>query len=421
MTTAVDLERVLKVLTRKQIISIVEAQAPINIWTGSVRSGKTIGSLLRFLLAVADPPPDGEIVVIGKTRETIARNLFGPLTSPALFGPVVDQIHYTTGAPTATILGRTVHVIGANDAKAESKIRGMTIAVAYVDEVTVLPKQFFDQLIDRCSVPGARIFGTTNPDSPSHWLRKQFLLRLEETGTRTWHSTLDDNPHLDPSYVARVKRTHTGLWYRRFVRGEWVAAEGAVFDMWSPGDHVVDKLPEITRRISVGVDYGTTNPFHAVAIGLGADGCLYVTREYRYDSRAAKRQMTDAQYSQALRDWITTNNLAPRFTVVDPSAASFRVQLHRDGLTSTPGDNSVLDGIRTVSSLLGAGVLKIHKSCQHLIDEMPGYSWDDAAAERGIDQPLKVDDHGVDALRYGLFTTRSIWRHLLRADLVIAA
>ncbi len=408
---------------------MVEAQAPINIWTGSVRSGKTIGSLLRWLFYVADPPSDGELVIIGKTRETVARNLFGPLQAQALFGDITAHIHYTQGAPTATILGRTVHVIGANDAKAESKIRGMTIAGAYVDEATVLPKAFWSQLIDRCSVAGAMIFATTNPDSPSHWLRKGFLLRMAETGTRTWHSTLDDNPHVDPAYVARLKRTHTGLWYKRFIEGAWVAAEGAIFDMWNEKHHVVDELPVITRWIACGVDYGTTNPFHAVSLGLGVDGCLYLTSEYRHDSRTARRQLTDLQYSQALREWLAnvpvpqTNlvGIQPEYTVVDPSAASFRVQLYQDHHTARLGDNDVVDGIRTMATLFGANVLKVHSSCKHLLDELPGYSWDDDAAERGEDKPIKADDHGIDAARYAIFTTRSIWRHLIHADLTIAA
>ena len=219
---------------------------------------------------------------------------------------------------------------------------------------------------------------------------------------------------------------YVGLWYRRFVLGKWVVAEGAVYDMWDPAVHVVANTPLISDWLTASVDYGTTNPFHALMIGLGVDNRMYVTRELRYDSRAQRRQLTDAEYSGRLRQWFTKipipgtaiAGVTPRY-VVDPSATSFRVQLHQDGLNSWPADNSVLDGIRVVSSLLAATPrpkLLIHRSCKHLIDELSSYSWDEKAQRKGEDKPIKINDHGADALRYGVKTTQSIWQTTL--DLV---
>jgi PBSX family phage terminase large subunit len=428
MTAAIDLNAVTKVLSPAQIRSVVESQQRINVWEGSIRSGKTIASLLRFLIFVANPPRDGELVIIGKTRETIYRNLFAPLMNPNLFGIFAKQVHYNAGASEATIFGRTVHVIGANDAKAESKIRGMTVAGAYVDEITVLPRAFFDMLVGRCSVPGAKIFGTTNPDNPQHWLRKEYLLRAQQTELATWHFTIDDNPHLDPSYVAWLKATYTGLWYRRFILGQWVQAEGAIYDMWDPDRHVVPTLPPIHRWVSLGVDYGTVNPFAALLIGIGRGKApndpversrLYLAGEYRYDSRAHRRQLTDVQYSRQLRDWLARFpvphqpdlvGVRPEWTVVDPSAASFVTQLYDDGLTPTLADNAVLDGIRLVSSLLSQDLLLVRDTCTGWIEEAPGYAWDDKAAAEGEDKPIKANDHSLDGGRYGIKTTEFTWR-----------
>ncbi|WP_441251186.1 PBSX family phage terminase large subunit [Kitasatospora sp. McL0602] len=407
-------------LSRKQIASIVEAQHRINCWEGSVRSGKTVASLLRWLGYVADAPRGGELVMVGRTRDSINRNIFGPLQNPDLLGPLARQVHYTNGAPTAQIMGQTVHVLGANDAQAEPKVRGMTCAGAYADEVTTLPEKFFDQLVARCSVPGAKIFATTNPDNPAHWFRKKYLLRPAATRLRSWHFTLDDNPSLDPEYAAALKSTYTGLFYRRNILGEWVQAEGSIYDMWNPDEHVVDKLPPMQRLLSSGIDYGTVNPFAGLLLGLGIDGRLYVTSEYRHDSRAANRQLTDAQYSKAVRSWLTGQQ--PEWLFIDPSAASFMTQLWADGLTNVAkADNAVLDGIRSVSMAIGSGLLFVHRSCSGLLDELPGYAWDDAAAAKGEDKPIKVNDHSVDALRYALHSTVHGWRHLLRADLTEAA
>jgi PBSX family phage terminase large subunit len=425
----INLDLVTSALAPKQIRSIVEAQARINLWEGAVRSGKTISSLLRWLMFVAEAPTGGELVMVGRTRDSISRNAFGPLTNPDIFGVLASQVQYTNGAATATILGRTVHVLGANDAKAEPKVRGMTGAGAYVDEATTLPKAFFDQLNARCSVAGAKLFVTTNPDNPAHWLRKHYMLRPGETGLRSWHFVLDDNPHLDPQYVATLKSTHVGLWYLRFVLGRWVQAEGAVYDMFDERHHVVDILPNIVRWIALGIDYGTTNPFAALMLGLGADGRLYLTHEYRYDSKTAHRSLTDHEYSKRLRQWMDdapiphtmARGIRPEYVVVDPSAKSFRVQLHADGMTSRLGDNEVLPGIRTMASLLATRQLLVHRSCVGLLEEIPGYVWDDKKSELGEDAVIKANDHSLDGARYALHTTRSIWRDQLAEPYLEAA
>lgn len=154
-------------------------------------------------------------------------------------------------------------------------------------------------------------------------------------------------------------------------------------------------------KLCLAVDYGTTNPLHALLIGLGVNDTLYVVAEWRYDSRAEGRQLTDVEYSRRLRDWLYTVKLQaselrgpkPRFAVIDPSAASFKVQMYQDDWSVTDGVNAVVDGIRLVSALLAVDRLKIHRSCKGLIDEIPGYSWSEAHAERGEDVPVKADDH----------------------------
>ncbi|MFB7617817.1 PBSX family phage terminase large subunit [Kitasatospora sp. NPDC056181] len=404
-------------LSPKQVRSIAQATSRINIWSGAIRSGKTIASLIAFLLAVVNAPSTGLIVVVGRSLQTIERNVLDPLQTIELFGPVARQVHHTRGATTAVILGRTVHLIGASDARAEGRLRGLTACLAYVDEATLMPEGFWNQLLGRLSVPGARLLATTNPDGPAHWLRRRFIQRAGELDLRSWHFTLDDNPSLAPEYVASLKAEYVGLWYKRFIDGAWVQAEGAVYDMFDPGRHVIDVLPQIARWTCVGVDYGTVNPLSALLIGHGTDGRLYAASEYRHDSRAARQQLTDAQYSARMRDWLARLDAHPEWVFVDPSAASFSTQLWQDGLTGvTPAVNDVLDGIRSVSVALGSGLLSIHRSCTGLIEELPGYAWDDAAAERGEDKPLKLNDHSCDALRYALHSTAHDWRGLIRPE-----
>lgn len=418
-----NLSAVTSVLSPKQITSIAEsAKARMSIWAGAVRSGKTIASLIAFLIALAVAPDHGLVIIVGRTLQTIERNVIEPLQDRSLFGSLADQTHHTRGSTTAVILGRTVHLIGAADARAEGRLRGLTACLAYVDEATLVPEGFWTQLLARLSVPGARLLATTNPDGPAHWLRQNFLPRAAQLNLASWHFTLDDNPALAPEYVAALKAEFVGLWYRRMVLGEWCLAEGAIYDMWDPDRHVVDELPMMRRWIGMGIDYGTTNPLAALVVGVGVDHRLYFTNEWRWDSKHQRRQLTDVEYSERIRAWLANLQhpvsnvvgIRPQWTVVDPSAASFIAQLWQDGLSPAQGDNSVLDGIRTVASLLARDRLKVHSSCTGWINEIGGYSWDPDKAAKGEDAPMKVDDHSMDAGRYGVHTTQAAWRPELR-------
>ena len=379
---------------------------------------------VRLLYVGQEAPQSGVLFMVGQTQQTIERNLLAPLQDPQIFGELAHHVHHTPGANTATILGRTVALVGATDAKAFKRIRGATGAGAYVDEVSLLPAWFLTELLGRLSLPGAKLFGTTNPDGPAHWLKVEYIDQAARLSMRHFTFTLDDNPSLDRDYVAAIKAEHQGLWFRRLILGEWVAAEGTVYEAWNPDLHVVDTLPVIDRWISLGVDYGTTNPLDATLLGRGreADGKvrLYAAAEWRHDPKVAKVRLTDVQHSANLREWLqqvpredgtADVGVRPDFVCVDPSAASFLEQLTHDRVHGvTTADNSVVDGIRTVSSLLATDRLRVHKSCRPLITEMASYSWDPKATEDGQDRPLKVADHAVDGLRYGIHTTEPLWR-----------
>jgi len=285
------------------------------------------------------------------------------------------------------------------------------------------------------SVPGAKMFATTNPDTPAHWLRKDFLARANDLDLRNWHFGLSDNPSLTPEYIAAISAEFTGLWFKRFILGEWVAAEGAVYDMFDESVHVTDQIPPITQWLCAAVDYGTTNPFHAILLGIGSEPdprtgarreTLYGVSEWRWDSRQRHRQLTDVEYSVKLKEWLNSvrfpgthlHGPKPEYLIIDPSAASFKLTAYQDGWNVADGDNSVLDGIRLISSLLAAKRLKFSRTgCPELIAEFPAYSGDDKAALAGEDKIVKVADHGLDAARYGIKTTHALWQHRIRLGL----
>lgn len=401
-------------LSPAQRASILESTGAVNGWEGSIRSGKTIASLIRWAEYVQHAP-QGHLAIMGWTLTTIQRNVLDPLAN---LHPSI--VRHTRGANVAHIMDREVQLVGFSDKRSEAVIRGLTLAGAYVDEATLMPEGTFVQLLGRLSVEDARLFFTTNPDSRSHWLRKKYLDRLTALPDwRIFKFTMHDNPGLSPAYIESKAREFTGLWYRRFILGEWVSAEGAIYDAWDPDRHVIPwaETPPLRRLLGVGLDYGTTNASSAVLLGLAEDGTLVLVDEWRHDPATAGRRLTDGQVSRELRAWLEQEHvpgqpeLKPEWIFVDPAAASLKVQLQQDGEQRvTDADNSVGYGIRTTASLLSMGALTVTDRCTGVIDEAPSYSWDPKATEKGEDKPLKVADHSLDAARYVITTTETIWR-----------
>lgn len=416
-----------KPLEGKALLALAHPSSSIEAYEGAVRSGKTFTSLLDWVRFIRTGPA-GALAMCGRTERTVINNLLIPLQE--MFGRQRVKINYGTG--TATIVGREIHIYGANNEQAKTKIQGLTLAGAYLDEAETVPESFFKMLYTRLSIPGAKLWLTSNPGGPVHWLKTDWLdkaaLWVDGQGTikrnlsgdalelHRFTFLMDDNTSLTPEYVARQKKAYTGLFYRRYILAEWVAADGAVFDSWDHESHIVrhEDLPVMRAVLGTGVDYGTTNATSAILLGLGVDGVLYAIDEWRYDSRQASIRLTDGQLSAALKAWLgrcAAEGHVPEWVIVDPAAASFKVQLDQDGLRNViNGENDVLYGIRTVSSLLNAGKLRISERCKGLINEMPGYSWDTKATEKGEDKPLKVADHSIDAFRYAVATTETNWR-----------
>jgi PBSX family phage terminase large subunit len=426
VSNIIDLDAFRRVVSPKQVEAIVESTARVNVWDGAVRSGKTWSSLVRWLKVIREVElgPGELLVMIGKTKDTLKRNCLEWLA--AFLG---TGMSWTPGADTCAILGKTVHLIGANDVRSEQKIRGSTIRAAYGDEGSTWPEDFFLMLLSRLSPPGAWLGLTTNPEGPVHWFKKQVIDRVAELGWRRFQFRLDDNPHLSEEFKAQLSAEYTGVWYKRYILGLWVAAEGAIYDMWDEARHVVRTLPRMLDWWWVGVDYGTTNPFAALLLGVGVDerGAerLYLADEYRWDSVKAMRAKTDVELSQGVRTWVAAAParispgaplVVPQWWAVDPSAASFKAQLRADQVRGViDADNTVLRGIRVVSSLLSLDRLRVHERCKGWVEEAPGYVWDPKATEKGLDEPLKLNDHSLDGGRYGVMAARPVWRPWLRS------
>ena len=368
----------------------------INLLEGSVRSGKTWISLVLWAFWVATMPKDKLYLMCAKSLTTLKRNCL------ILLQELVGKRNFTFSVPAkeGLLFGRRVLFEGANDARSESKIRGMTLQGAYCDELTQIPEDFFTMLLSRLSVPGAKLIATTNPDSPGHWLKENYIDRADELDFLDLKFTIDDNTTLDPEYVENIKREYTGVFYDRFILGKWCLAEGLVYDL--AGTHyIVDELPEGDYRYYISMDYGTLNP---CSMGLwaldDAQGTAYRVREYYYSGRDKKSLKTDEEYYEALET--LAGDLPIEAVIIDPSAASFIATIRRHGRFSVrKAKNDVLPGIRLTATLLRRGKIKILRCCEDAIREFGLYCWDPKSQE---DKVLKENDHAMDDIRYFAMT-----------------
>ncbi len=252
---------------------------------------------------------------------------------------------------------------------------------------------------------GGRIFATTNPDSPMHWLKKDFI--DDNLDVNTFYFGLLDNPKLRQEEREFLQRQHTGVFYRRFIKGEWCLAEGAIFDFFDERMHTITRPHASAQFYLVGCDIGFTNPTAFTLLGVNeqASPKLWVEAEYYYDSKKAGRQKTDAEFALDLAEFVYGRNI--KFIYIDPAAASFKVELRRAGIQQIPirdANNNVREGIKILSSYLSMGDLKILQACRNLIAEVQNYCWDPKAAQKGEDSPIKRADHCLDSLRYSIFS-----------------
>lgn len=372
-------------LSEKQIDSLGDSTAWINIWHGSVRSGKTWVTIYRWIHYAMTGPP-GDLVMVGKTERTLKRNIIHPMQE--ILG---NRMVYNRGEGEIKIGNRRIYVVGANDERSVGKIQGGTYAGGYGDELTLWLESFFRMLISRFSVSGAQFFGTTNPDGPSHWLKKDYMDRESDLSLRSFHFRLEDNPYLPDDYVANLKKSYSGLWYKRYIDGLWVLADGVIYDMVQD-HHFVPIMPATFHNFIVGVDYGTNNPCTFGLYAWNDPGKIYLIREYWWDSAKEGRQKTDSQYADDMDAFL--KDIRPHAIYVDPSAASFKVELQRRNKWNVKdANNDVLDGIRFVSAMFSNNQFFIHESCTHTRENYESYVWDSKAQDKGEDKPLKTNDH----------------------------
>jgi PBSX family phage terminase large subunit len=367
---------------------------------GAVRSGKTLAMGLSFFLWACVCFHGQRFGICGKTISSLRRNVLAEVLPKLGEMGATWQEKRSENLLTLKFLGHEnqFYIFGGRDESSASLIQGITFAGILLDEVALMPRSFVEQACARCSVAGSRLWFNCNPAGPEHWFYKNWILGAENRNCLRLHFTMEDNPSLTPAIRRRYQKLYTGVFYRRFILGQWVQAEGRVYDFFSP-EMVAHPPAEPMEEYFISCDYGTVNP---TSMGLWGrkDGVWYRLSEFYFSSRQEQRQMTDEEYADALKNLAESRKITA--VIVDPSAASFIEVLRRRGWTVQKAKNDVLGGIRLTADALKSRKIVICHGCEAFLREMDAYVWDLQGGSR--ERVKKENDHAMDDMRYFVST-----------------
>ena len=365
------------------------------ICDGAIRSGKTLSMVTGFFLWSMTSYQGCAFALCGRTVGALRRNIVDHLHT--WLGDAVDiRESRSENKLTVTIgAGRrnTFYLFGGQDESSYKLIQGITLAGVLLDEAALMPRSFVEQACARCSVAGSKLWFNCNPEGPEHWLYKEWIQKTREKNLLHLHFTMADNPALDPAIRKRYEAMYTGVFYRRYILGQWCMAEGLVYD-FQRSKHIANTLPECGRYY-ISVDYGTCNPFSAGLWCVTGEKAVRI-REFYHSGRDSGRQYTDEEYYTALEK--LAGGLPIETVVVDPSAASFIATIRAHGKFSVrKARNEVLNGIRLVATYLQEGVLQFAPECKDTLREFSLYRWEE---NEETDRVCKENDHAMDDIRY---------------------
>lgn len=374
----------------------------LNLLEGSVRSGKTWISLILWAVWVSSRPKEYLYMMTGKTLQTLKRNCLIPLQE--LIGE--NNFTFSLSTKEGRLFGRRVMLEGANDAKSENKIRGITLGGAYADELTLYPEDFFEMLLSRLSVPGAKFIGTTNPDIPDHWLRKKYI-ENPKANMLCIKFLIDDNTTLDPEFVSSIKKEYQGVFYDRFILGRWVSAEGVIYTRFADDRKrfIITEPPRDIMTATIGFDFGGNGSAHAgvlTGITKGFKQVITLDEYYRKEIISPETLISDicdfiVRCQNRYRVYDAYFDSAETTLIKGVKQAAQRRRIHINVRNARKG--SILERIRLYQMLQGTDRYRICDSCKHTIDAFATAVWAKGREDKRLDDgSINIDS--LDAQEY---------------------
>ena len=388
-------------LTRKQaevLRSYLHDDWKTLILAGAVRSGKTFINNFIFMyeirrvarLAVTSGDPHPRYIIAGYSNGTIYNNVISELEST--FGIIMKPDRHGH----FHLFGVEIVPAYTGNERGTSNIRGMTAYGAYINETSLSTQSVFTEIVNRCSKEGARIICDTNPDMPTHWLKKDYIDNVNpEAKIKSFNFTINDNTFLPTDYVATLKAsTPSGMFYDRAILGLWVTADGIVYRDFDSQKMVKPNLAEQVPRDALyyaGVDWGYE---HKGSIVVFADygGKTYLLEEHT-------KQFEEIDYWVGVAKSVKERYGNIRF-YADSARPEHVARFNREGIHCINANKSVLSGIEEVASLMKQEKFFVNKDgIQEFLEEVYQYVWDERSG-----MPVKQHDDCMDAVRYAIYT-----------------
>ena len=395
---------------QRQVLNWWTENSPVRnydgiIADGAIRSGKSLTMSLSFVIWAMSSYNGQNFGMCGKSVGSFRRNVLFWLKlmltgrGYGFKDSRSDNMVIITRGATENYF----YIFGGRDERSQDFIQGITLAGVFLDEVALMPESFVTQALGRCSVDGAKYWFNCNPSYPSHWFKVDWIDKHAEKNILYLHFMMDDNLSLSQHKKEQYYRNFSGVFYDRYILGEWSLAEGIIYPMYKDA---IKAPPEgvFPEKWCLSIDYGTQNAFAAILWGKYPDA-WYAIKEYYYSGRESGIQKTDDEYGRDMDDFISCTDCVME-TIIDPSAASFIALLRRKGgrYKVRKANNAVSDGIRDTATALKNGLIYISPTMTHWKAEAGGYSWDSNCQN---DVPVKVNDHLMDSMRY-FVKTKSI-------------
>lgn len=404
--------------SRKKTLRSIANIGFLNVWEGSIRSGKTVFALVAFCLYVTRSP-ESVFLLSGRTLPTIEKNaILGDYGILSLIpGSRYGKVGNST-AITFTANGRDkiIYVSGAADIKAYMSLRGNTYAGWFADEINMHDQRFVEEALNRTVKSSDRKhFWSLNPDNPNAWIYTEYLDRYDAMSKEErkalgnyhwWHYTPKDNPSLTPQMIQAMELQYPkdSYLYQRYILGLRVMAEGLIYPQVTASYFRPEEDMIGTDVRYCAIDFGATHATSMLFGGMykGNRNDWRIVAEY-YDQNSDK---TTYDHYCAFMDVCQKLNADPnKITIaIDPAAKVLRQEFLKHGLTVIKAKNDVNPGIEYVRNVLYKGVLILSKAVIGMLKEFSSYSWDPKASERGDEKPIKQNDDRMDALRYFAYT-----------------
>lgn len=391
----------------------------INLLEGSVSSGKTWVSLVLWAFWVAQMPNDKLYLMCAKSLTTLKRNCL------ILLEELVGSKNFSFSIPAKEgyLFGRRILLEGANDARSESKIRGLSLQGAYCDELTQFPEDFFAMLLSRLRIPGAKLIATTNPDNPNHWLKKNYIDRADELDFLDVKFLIEDNTTLDPDYIQNVKKEYTGVFYDRFILGLWKAAEGAIYREFadSTESFLVDEPPDEILFATLGLDFGGNGSANAViCTGFSAKLKNVVVLDEYY----RKEIISPVQLENDVCDFI--RKCRSRYRIADmycDSAeqiliAGLKTAIAREEIPiniHNARKSEIVGRIRFFNAIISQKRFYVMRHCKHVTEALQSAVWD---KRKLADTRLDDGTYNIDSLDAMEYSAEPYMKDILRAEVL---